>query len=144
MFNQRKRFFQNRWFLFGLVLLVGIGFWLNQANNRQESETPQVETAQTNEPGEESQETTTNGSIAKPDPLNTPAASNADTPYFLVRVENGTISIYFCNENGDQTFVRHTDIEYALLSQTDQILFQKGIIAKNEEDLLELLQDFGS
>lgn len=143
MFNQRKRFFQNRWFLFALLLLVGIGFWVNQANNHQDTETSPVETAQTNEPSEENQGTT-NGSLVNPDSLNTQVTTDAQTPYFLVRVENGTISIYFCNENGDQTFVRHTDIEYALLSQTDQALFQKGIIAKNEEDLLELLQDFGS
>lgn len=64
--------------------------------------------------------------------------------YFLLKAEQGVIRIYRCNEQGEETFLRETNIAYPTLSQADQELFTYGIVKHSEEELNELLQDFES
>lgn len=144
MFNQRKRFFQKRWFLLTVILLIGVGYWINQSSNPTDSLEPPNRPTDSVQPLDPDKSDEPSGTT---DTTGTPTESaivDNQSPYFLVKVENGIISIFFCKEDGTQTFVRQTDIAYSMLSQVDQALFRQGVTAKSEAELEELLQDFGS
>jgi len=61
---------------------------------------------------------------------------------YLVRQLGGFIAVYRCDNLTDPEFV--TEISVSHLRQADQRKLQKGIIVKNREDLLLILEDFGS
>lgn len=65
-------------------------------------------------------------------------------PCYLIKENSGYIKIYSVDEAGAQHLVRTTDISFSLLSESDQKLFQKGIIKKTKDELSNLLQDFES
>lgn len=139
MFNQRKRFFQSRWFLFTVILLLGVGYWINRSVDPFDQTVPDEQSTETNQPIGDDPIAQENTSITGNNEI-----SNEQTPYYLIKEENGSISIYYCGETGENSFIRHADIDYSLLSQGDQALFTEGISAKSIEELQEILQDFGS
>lgn len=55
---------------------------------------------------------------------------------------DGSISILRYDENGRVTSREKTDIDTAMLTETDQQLFKKGFILNDDSELSELLQDF--
>lgn len=63
---------------------------------------------------------------------------------FFVVEEDRYIRIYHVGPDGTRTLVRTADILFDLLAQEDQALFQNGVFLENEEQLMELLQDFES
>lgn len=145
MFSQRKSFWRKRWFVFVIIGLIGFGYWINQsAFNPIQPEDSNKETGintpvdqNTPETGEgEPVQTITNN----PDDQETEKSK----PFYLIKELDQVISIYYYDEKGEENFVRHTDIAFSLLSEADQALFSEGIIKYTEEELEELLQDFGS
>lgn len=148
MFSQRKRFWSSRWFALVIAGLLGFGYWVNQGPEPAPSpddtnrETGISRPVDTKDPLEARQE--------EPKPGTTPeqdgASEDAEVqgPFYLIREENRIVSVYYCDEEGNQSFVSHTDIAFDLLSEADQALFSKGIVKQSKEELEELLQDFGS
>lgn len=67
-----------------------------------------------------------------------------EKPYYLVRNDGGMIKIYYCEEGKPDQFIRATEINYSLLRESDQKMFEKGIVRKTKDGLSELLQDFES
>lgn len=67
-----------------------------------------------------------------------------DGPYYLIREDNGAIKVYYCEEGKKARLIRTTDITFSLLSESDQKLFERGIVKQTEDQLSELLQDFES
>lgn len=65
-------------------------------------------------------------------------------PYYMVLEENGIISVYYYDKNGNISKYKDTEITYSLLNETDQLSFSEGIMVKTKEALMELLQDFES
>ncbi len=65
-------------------------------------------------------------------------------PEYLVVEEDQYIKVYFTDENGVKNLIRTTDISFDLLGAEDQELFRSGVRLENEDQLMELLQDFES
>ncbi len=141
MFSQRKNFLKNRWFALVVIGLLGLGYYINQEKvpaqapdnpNRETGISQRIDTGDTfgaEHDGEDDVE----------------FDKFADTEsYYLIKEDAGIISIYLCNEKGEQSFLSKTDIAFDLLGEVDQSLFTKGIIKTSKEELEELLQDFGS
>lgn len=143
MFSQKKSIWKRRWFVIAVIGLLSLGYWVNQS-------------ADVLTPSDESNKETGINRAVDDDPINevdqttqsiTDESEDTDNernePYYLIKEEDDVISIFYC-ENGEETFIRNTDIAYSLLSETDQSLFSQGVIKNTEEELEELLQDFGS
>lgn len=67
-----------------------------------------------------------------------------EKPYYRVKNDGGIIKIYYCEEGKPDQFIRATEINYSLLRESDQKMFEKGVVRKTKDDLSELLQDFES
>ena len=65
-------------------------------------------------------------------------------PYYMVLEENGLISVYYYDKNGNISKYKDTEITYSLLNEADQMSFSEGIMVKTKDALMELLQDFES
>jgi len=65
-------------------------------------------------------------------------------PEYFVVEEDQYIKVYFTDENGVKNLIRTTDISFDLLGAEDQELFRNGVRLENEDQLMELLQDFES
>ena len=63
--------------------------------------------------------------------------------YFVVE-EEGYIRIYQVDGQGKQSLVRTSEIRFDLLSREDQDMFRSGVELRDEDQLMELLQDFES
>ena len=64
--------------------------------------------------------------------------------YYLVKKAGDAIKVFFVDHSGNELELETTDIMYEMLSYDDQVLFEKGYIVKNQEELAVLLQDFES
>ncbi len=64
-----------------------------------------------------------------------------DAPKYLVRVDNGVLSVY---PYGSSTACEVTDIRVSSLRAYDQQLMQRGFPLYSDEDLASFLEDFGS
>ena len=62
----------------------------------------------------------------------------------MVLEENGLISVYYYDKNGNISKYKDTEITYSLLNEADQMSFSEGIMVKTKDALMELLQDFES
>jgi hypothetical protein len=159
MFNQRKSFFKGKLFYMILFALFAFGIWLNQAPAIQDS--PEDANAYTESPvaTEDAVQQGNSGSYDIMDSIIgngqtvTPggidnAGTNPNEPasigYYLVKEVDGTIKIFYYDEEGKESLIRETDIAFSLLSTADQALFQKGVVKHTPEELDELLQDFES
>ncbi len=70
--------------------------------------------------------------------------SGGSESYYLVKKAGDVIKVFFVDHSGNELELETTDIMYEMLSYDDQVLFEKGYIVKNQEELAVLLQDFES
>lgn len=145
MFSQRKSILRKRWFVFVIIGLLGIGYWVNQSPDSLVNPDNLNKVTEINKPVETDyeqgdQNNPVQSAVNELDSTNT----ENETPFYLIREVDKVICIYYYGENGEETFVKNTDIAFQLLSEADQALFSQGIIKNTEEELEELLQDFGS
>ncbi len=145
MFSQRKSYFKNRWFALAIIGLLGLGYLVNQ-----EKDPGRIQGNENHEIGI-SQRIDTESSYEVSEGYKNDENDGSEhdefvgaKPYYLVKEDAGIISIYYCNEEGEQSLLSKTDIAFDLLGESDQALFTKGIVKTSKEDLEELLQDFGS
>ncbi len=141
MFSRRRVFWKRRWFLIVVIGLLCVGYLVNQSTDFLK---PNEDTDKEAEVNKVVGETPSNEESVQTVTEEEESNIEKSEPYYLIKEENRVISIYYIDENGEKTFVRNTDINYDLLSNTDQSLFSNGIIKKSVEELEELLQDFGS
>ena len=63
--------------------------------------------------------------------------------YFLVKVESGSVNVYWIDETGEHLH-RETTIAYPLLSLEDQEMLDEGIKLDTDEELASFLENFDS
>ncbi len=160
MFSQRKKFYERKLFYVALgVCVFAFGVWMNmtpseensketgknepvaeyQQDVKKEQKTENEKFISDNEDMEDIKET-----ALEEEAQDETLMSQADYPCYLVREEDGLVKVFYFNSDGESHLVRTTAISFSLLSESDQALFEKGIIKKTEDDLIELLQDFES
>ncbi len=147
MFSQRKSFWKRPWFIVVLVAVIGAGYWFTQTD-RFSTDTNSSRGEQVNQPVDSDIGTPDDGNRGEQDenPISEVTQPNApgQENFYLVKEIDGTIEIYYYEGEGDPIFIKNADITFSLLSEGDQAMFSKGVIIETEEDLNELLQDFGS
>jgi len=144
MFSQRKKFYETKIFYIALgVCVFAFGVWMNAAPSKELNS----KEAGKNEPVSEYQkDTQENQKINKDkyvsdikDAENTDAEvenedksaiTNADYPCYFIQEQDGLVKVFYFNSNGESHLVRTTAISFSLLSESDQTLFEKGIIKK--------------
>ena len=62
--------------------------------------------------------------------------------HFVLRENNGKITVYKINENNEEEVYENTEISVEYLSETDKIKISEGIRANGIEELNQLLEDF--
>ena len=62
--------------------------------------------------------------------------------HFLVKEDEGKITVYKVNENGEEEVYEKTEISVEYLSETDKIKIMEGIKVNGIEELNQLLEDF--
>jgi len=162
MFSQKKSFFKGKLFYIILIGLFAFGYWINQSpilespdNVDTDSKIP-VETEGStkdanNEDSYDIMDNIIGGSNYKPyndteeDTQELENKGDVESKgYYLVKEVDGIIKIFYYDEQGNEEFIRATDIAFSLLSISDQELFQYGVRKHTVEELNELLQDFES
>lgn len=73
-----------------------------------------------------------------------PVVGEEQSSYYVVKKKGDKISVFFCNEKGEEIELETTDIVYDLLTPEDQKNFEEGIKADSQEQLSSILQDFES
>ncbi len=166
MFNQRKSFLKGKLFYITLIALFVFGIWLNQsplekapgdtASSDNDSESAENTMEQGSSGNSDSYDydimenivgrnrTVTPGGIVEAGASTDAGITVEDAGYYLVKEVNGIIKIFYYDEEGKESLVRDTDIEFSLLGIADQALFKKGVVERTQEELEELLQDFES
>lgn len=62
--------------------------------------------------------------------------------HFILRNDNGKITIYRVNENNGEEVYEKTDISVDYLTETDKIEIQNGIRVNGKEELNQIIEDF--
>ena len=62
--------------------------------------------------------------------------------HFILRNDNGKITIYQINENNEETVYEKTEISVDYLTDTDKIEIENGIRVNGKEELNQLIEDF--
>lgn len=62
--------------------------------------------------------------------------------HYIVKDENGKLSVYKRLENGEEQLIEETNISTDYLPETDKINMKNGIEANGKEKLNQLLEDF--
>lgn len=62
--------------------------------------------------------------------------------HFILRNDNGKITIYKINENNEEEVYEKTEISVEYLTETDKVEIQNGIRVNGVEELNQLLEDF--
>lgn len=62
--------------------------------------------------------------------------------HFILRNDNGKITIYRINENNEEEIYEKTEIAIDYLTETDKIQIQNGIRVNGIEELNQLIEDF--
>ena len=147
MFSQRKSFWKRPWPLLIILGILGIGYLFNQSDIKDpepdnlidEPLNQFIDNGPSLQSSVDSRQNNQNGT----DTQDTEKIDNKS--FFLVKKVEGIIEVYYyAGNNKEPVFVKNTDIEFSLLGEGDQALFSEGIIVETEEELNELLQDFGS
>ena len=123
---------------FGLIFLIGL--WVNQALNPDSTD-------EMNIPSDElvvSKDLPSNSDKHTSPNSQNPVVHHTSEAYYLLKESDGEVKLFYYDENGNETFIRATEIPFSLISENDQNEFVKGLIIKTEEELYELLQDFES
>lgn len=61
---------------------------------------------------------------------------------FLLKGDDGKITVYKVNENGEEEVYEKTEISVEYLSEIDKIKIMEGIKVNGIEELNQLLEDF--
>lgn len=157
MFNRKKRIYEKKSFYILIIssLLIVIGIFAipwgsskntDASNTAASTPVPEEENWWEDDEEEDYPEEEADESTAKePENNNTLGELDKDQlPYYMVLEENGIISVYYYDKNGNISKYKDTEITYSLLNETDQLSFSEGIMVKTKEALMELLQDFES
>ena len=62
--------------------------------------------------------------------------------HFVLREDNGKITVYKINESNEEEVYENTEISVEYLSETDKIKISEGIRVNGIEELNQLLEDF--
>ena len=62
--------------------------------------------------------------------------------HYLLKSENGIVSIYQVLDNGNLEKIEETEISVEYLPETDKINMEKGIEVNGKQNLNQLLEDF--
>lgn len=62
--------------------------------------------------------------------------------HFILRNDNGKITVYKINENNEEEVYEKTEISVDYLTETDKIEIQNGIRVNGIEELNQLIEDF--
>lgn len=62
--------------------------------------------------------------------------------HFILRNDNGKITVYRINENDEEEIYEQTEIAIDYLTETDKIEIQNGIRVNGVEELNQLIEDF--
>lgn len=62
--------------------------------------------------------------------------------HFILRNDNGKITVYKINENNEEEVYEKTEISVEYLTETDKIEIQNGIRVNGIEELNQLIEDF--
>lgn len=156
MFNRKKRIYEKKSFyiliISSLLIVIGIfaipwGSSKNTDASNTAASTPVPEEENWWEDDEEDFPEEDAGESTAKEPQNNNTLGELDKdqlPYYMVLEENGIISVYYYDKNGNISKYKDTEITYSLLNETDQLSFSEGIMVKTKEALMELLQDFES
>lgn len=139
--NNRKKKLRNRVIIAAAcVFVMTLGIWLNYTNNE---DTTTEDVANQIVVGEAEKEETNikekdkeENNVAEPDDNNVPTT-------YLIKEEDGVVKVYLRN-NGKEELYLITSIPFDLLSESDQIMFQEGVILDTEDDLGRFLENFDS
>lgn len=155
MFSQKKRFYETKLFYIALgVCVFAFGLWMNagpaqELSSKEATKNKLVSEYQKEDPIKKTPEKDALDEEEKPIETTTveeqeSTMSEEDYPCYFVQEQDGLVKVFYFNNNGESHLVRTTAISFSLLSEGDQVLFEKGIVKKTEDDLIELLQDFES
>lgn len=64
--------------------------------------------------------------------------------YYFVQNKDGYIVVYKIDESGKKVLYEETDISISTLSETDKEKLNKGILAKSQEELYRIIEDYSS
>lgn len=62
--------------------------------------------------------------------------------HFVLKNDNGKITIYTISENGEEEIYEKTEISVDYLTETDKIEIENGIRVNGKEELNQLIEDF--
>lgn len=128
-----------------IAVILVTGYWFSQGNILPQNSNP-VENGQdvpnTDTTAEINKNIGSDESESTSEVVN-PGVNDRDS-FYLIKKVNELIEVYYYEGEGEPAFIKSTDIEFSLLSNEDQKKFSNGIIAETEEELNEILQDFGS
>ncbi len=144
MFSQRRKKYRNYvWAsvltaiaLLSLVLLLG---YLGSFKDKAYEETPANDTVST----QSEVQTKENDDIETDEEVQSEIESKKQT-YYLLKLDNDVIRVYFSDQQGNLTELEETDIVYEILSIEDQAQFQEGIQVESRDALNRLLMDYES
>lgn len=132
MFSQRKSFWKSRWVIFIIIAFIGVGYWFSQTeNNSSEPDFTEVD----EEPIPVKDHPVIEQREIQPE---------KKEKFYLLKENEGKVEVYYYEDRGEPVFIKGTEIEFSLLSIEDQSMLKDGILIETEEELNELLQDFGS
>ena len=161
MFNRKKRIYEKKGFyiLIMSVLLIALGIFAIPWGGGENADASNT-VAQTPVPDEEDnwweddeddEEYTDDDNADNTENTDENRQQNklddidkSQLPYYMVLEENGLISVYYYDKNGNISKYKDTEITYSLLNEADQMSFSEGIMVKTKDALMELLQDFES
>ena len=151
MFSRKRHFYEKKTFYVAAVsalsLVLSLGFWMGEDSfnqvkpDRDEEQVEQPQNLDSDQPvmsGQVDQNIgqagiTGHGAVEIPE----------RTEYYVVE-EDQLIKVYLLKNGGVKQLVRTSEISFDLLSAEDQAMFRLGVHLENEEQLMELLQDFES
>lgn len=62
--------------------------------------------------------------------------------HYILREDNGKVTVYRINENGEEVIYEKTDISIDYLTDTDKINIKNGIKVNGNQELNQLIEDF--
>ena len=140
MFSRKRHFYEKKTFYAAVMtafsLMMALSLWMNGEPVSEEPANPEPETQVSSDQVEQN--------IGQAGITGHSAVEKAENTGYFVIEEDQLIKVYLVDAMGSKKLVRTTDISYDLLGAGDQELFRSGVHLENEEQLMELLQDFES